>query len=366
MSSQVNPAVIKKVKDIGRNHVPSPEVAQAIAEAKEQKAKKELLPGIAPIWHGDLQKMDVSLPSWQVDQLISKRGINLISGLPESHKSFITLELVRAVSLGEAFLDKFPTERAKALILDEENHIGRSKMRLGFLSDKALDIAISSEQLIKIDEPGVAEGIIKYCKANDISVVVFDSLSSFHSAEENSNSAMATVFKRFLLLSQAGLTVIIILHLAKGTKNNPENATPRGAGEIWAKCDVHLSMRHVGDDVNTVLVKQLKNRDAERLPEFKVAVHRELERTWFEYVGEVPKQVGQIQRTDEAIIELLTADGELYQKEIFKALEVVEGIGGQKVIAERLDVLANDEALALRVGDHGRHYYSIKKEPDDS
>ncbi|HSW37421.1 MAG TPA: AAA family ATPase [Candidatus Saccharimonadales bacterium] len=350
---------------IEATHMPSPAVAETITELKEQKAKAELLPGIIPIWHGELRVMAIEEPSWAVDQLISKGGINLISGLPESHKSFITLEIVRATTLGVPFLGKFPTERCKALIVDEENRVGRSKMRLDFLSDEALDVAIVAEQHIKIDRPGVAEHIIKYCKANDIGVVVFDSLSSFHSAEENSNSQMAAVFEHFLRISQAGISVIIIVHEPKNSRNNPQNASARGAGDIAAKCDVHISMRHLGSDVNTILVTQLKNRDAEKLPEFTIAVHRETDRTWFEYVGEAPKQVGVPQRTDEAIIELLAADGELYQGQIFEALKVVEGIGGQKKIAERLKALSKT-ILHHRKADHGKSYYSLIAElPDE-
>lgn len=356
-----NPALKKKMEQIEATHVPSPAVAETIAELKEQKAKAELLPGIVPIWHGELRVMAVEEPSWVVDQLISKGGINLISGLPESHKSFIALEIVRATSLGIPFLGKFPTERCKALILDEENRVGRSKMRLDFLSDEALDVAIVAEQHIKIDKPGVAEHIITYCKDNDIGIVVFDSLSSFHGAEENSNSQMAAVFERFLRISQAGITVAIIVHEPKNSKHNPQNASARGAGDIAAKCDVHISMRHLGNDVNTILVTQLKNRDAEKLPEFTIAVHREDDRTWFEYVGEVPKQVGIAQRTDEAIIELLTAGGELYQGQIFEALKAVQGIGGQKKIAERLDALTSS-TLACDVREHGRKYYTLKPE----
>jgi hypothetical protein len=348
MKPYSNPVLDKKFNDI---------------EAK-RTTKSELLPGISPIWHSELRVMDIEEPSWIVDQLISKGGINAISGQPESHKSFVTLELIKAISLGVPFLGKFPTERCKALILDEENSLGRSKMRFNLLSDEDLDVAIVSGQHIKVDQPGVDRAIIKYCKANDIGVVVFDSLSCFHGANESSNPEMAAVFEFLQRIAQAGITVIFIHHEPKSSRDNPSSANLRGAGDILAKCDVHISMRHPKDDVNTILVKQLKNRDAERLPEFEIAVHRGDNKTSFEYVGEAPKQVGMAQRTDDAIIELLTVDGELYQGQIFEALKAIDGIGGQRKITDCLDALT-PERLTCEVRKYGRKYYAIKTEPSD-
>jgi archaellum biogenesis ATPase FlaH len=358
MTATVNPRIAKKIEDIKA----SPEIAEAIAEIK---AKKELLPGICPIWHRDLQKMKVKMPSYLVDQMIGEACINVISGLPESFKSFICSEILRCCSLGIPFLDYFQTRRTKGLLIDEENSIGRSKSRLDYISYEALEIAVLAEQHIMVDELGIAEAIIKYCKANDIGVVVFDSLSSFHSADENVNSQMAKVFKRFLLIKQAGITVIIITHESKSNIKNSLYATPRGAGEIWAKCDVYLSMRTFDSDLNTISVRQLKNRDAEKLPEFTIAVHRDEDRTWFEYVGEVPKRIGKAQRTDEAIIELLIADGELYQEQIIEALKAIDGIGGETMIAGRLKELFESEKITFRVGEHGRNYYSVSTELSD-
>jgi hypothetical protein len=360
----VSPQLMKKFDDIAATHVASLEVAEAIAGTSSQKAKNELLPGIVPIWHKDLRELEVEEPSWIIDQLISKGGINIISGLPESHKSFITLDMVRAVSLGVPFLGKFPTERHRALIVDEENRLGRSKMRLGFLSDVALDVAVVAEKHIKIDSAGAAEAFIPYCKANDIGIVVFDSLSSFHGADENNNAQMAAVFEHFMRITQAGITVIIILHEPKSSKKDASNASPRGAGDILAKSDVWLSLRHVGNDVNTISVKQFKNRDAERLPEFNIAVHREKDRTRFEYVGEAPKQIGMEQRTDDAIIRLLTVEEELNQGQIIEALKSVDGIGGQKKIAQRLDALT-PARLTCVVRERGRKCYALKTEVPD-
>jgi hypothetical protein len=357
-----NPALEKKFDEIAQTQQPSVEVTKAINKLNKHAPAKIKLPhNILPVAHKDFKNMEFEEPSWLVDQLISKGGINAISGQPESHKSFIALEIIKALSLGVPFLDKFPTEQCKTLIIDEENSPGRLNMRLNTLTDQDLNLEIVSGKHIKIDELGMAEDIIKYCEANGIGLLVLDSLSSLHSADESSNTQMAAVFEHLMKIAQAGITIIFIHHEPKSARKEPGNASLRGAGDILAKCDTHTSMRHPADDVNTIVVTQKKNRDAERLPEFKIAVHREQDRTRFEHIGQVPVQVGLGQRTDEAIIALLTTSGELFQGEIIDKLIGIIGIGGKKKISACLDALTKTQ-LKVRVAEHGRKNYSIKQE----
>jgi len=361
-SSSPNPA-FKKVEEIGRNHVPSPEVAQAIAERRlRPQPRQELSTDLTPLSLEEMRKMDFDPPEFIVDQLFLKNGINAISGVPESHKSFLALDAAKSLALGTPFLGTFSTQQCKTLIIDEENSYGRVLARFDALTNETLDINVLCDGHIKIDEPGTVEKIIEYCHAHGFGAVIFDSLSSIHSADESSNSQMAKVFEYFIRLKQANLTVFFIHHEPKSSKNNPGHASLRGAGDIWAKCDTHISLRHPDKDVNTIIATQLKNRDAERLPEFTVAVRREDDRTWFEYVGTAPEQVGLDGRTDDAIIQLLTAsDGELYQGQIIEALLGAQEIGGKRKIPARLNALVKTK-LHCRTAEHGRRYYSIKPE----
>jgi RecA-family ATPase len=264
----VSSQLVKKFDGIEATHVSSPEVAEAIAENKEQKAKNVLLPGKIPISLEEMRNMDFDPPEFIIDQLFLKNGINAISGVPESHKSFIALDVVKSLALGKPFLDTFPAQQCKTLIIDEENSYGRILARFNALTDENLDAKVICDGHIKIDEPGTVEGVIEYCHSNGFGAVVFDSLSSMHNADESSNPQMAKVFENFIRLKQEGLTVIIIHHEPKVSKNKPQLASLRGAGDIWAKCDTHISLRHPDKDVNTIIATQLKNRDAERLPEF--------------------------------------------------------------------------------------------------
>jgi hypothetical protein len=360
----VSQKLIKKFEDIEANHVPSLQVAEPITEPK---AKRQLLPGLSPLTLEELRAKGCEPPIFAVDQLFLKNGINAISGVPESHKSFVVLDVIRCICLGLPFLGIFSTLLGKVLLIDEENGEGRILTRFDCLTDEKLAVYIMSDGHIKLDNPGTDEAIIEFCHAEDIGTVVIDSLSSIHDADESSNPKMAKVFEHFLRLKQAKLTVFFIHHEPKGSGNDPNKASLRGAGDILAKCDTHISFRHPPNNVNTIIAKQLKNRDADRLPEFTIAVNRKEDRTWFEYIGEAPKQVGMVQRTDRAIIDLLTTDGEMYQKQIIDTLSIVEKVGGKKKIASRLEALVSDGALKLRAAadEHNRSYYSVNTERND-
>jgi RecA-family ATPase len=342
----VSPQLVKKFAEIEADHE-----AQTVRD-------DELLPGIRPISYAELRAMDIPPPSWRVDRLISQGGINAVSGIAGSHKTWLVADMCVAISLGRPFLGMFPTKRCKVLILDEESGLGRLKERLGRLSDEDLDIYTVSSEHLKIDKPGVAEAIIKYCKSHEIGIVVFDSLTCFHTSQENSNPEMSAVFEHFQRIAQAGITPVIIHHEPKSSLKDPSSASLRGAGDILAKCDVHISLRHRDkDNDDTILVRQIKNRDDERLPEFQLAVHKEADKTWFEYIGEAPPQTSKADVADEAIITLLKEQVRMFQSEIAVALQ---SVAGQKKIADRLTELTTEGKLTLTVGEHGRNYYELK------
>ena len=369
MKPYSNPSLEKKFDEIERTHTPSPETSKKVSRHVGSKMPlKDLLPGKTPISLDELRNKNFDPPEFIVDQLFLKNGINAISGVPESHKSFFALDMAKSLALGISFLGTFSAQRCRTLIIDEENSWGRLAARFNALTDESLEISILCDGHIKIDEPGTVDRVIEYCQSNGIGSVIFDALSSMHSADESSNTQMAKVFEHFLRLKQAGLTVFFIHHEPKSSRDNPNHASLRGAGDIWAKCDTHISLRHPANDVNTIIVNQLKNRDAERLPEFRVAVHREDERTWFEFIGKAPEHVGIDQRTDDAIFGLLTnTDGELYQGQVINAILGTQGIGGERKITERLKAMVADCKLNHRVApdEKNRSYYSIKTEQTD-
>jgi len=164
------------------------------------------------------------------------------------------------------------------------------------------------------------------------------------------------------LLANKGLTVIFIHHEPKSAGRKPEYASLRGAGDILAKCDIHLSLSHPRDKKDTILVKQLKNRDSDRLPNFEITVHRDKDKTWFEYLGELPKKPSKDELVEEVIFEHLKEHGRSALTDIVEALKP---IAGETKVATVLNELTANYKLELFTGDRGKKYFDIPKEADN-
>jgi hypothetical protein len=331
---------------------------------EHSKNSTELLPGFKPIWAPELKEKDLPPLEWLVDHLISAEGINAISSKPGLFKTFLAMEIAKCVANGEALFGVFATKQTSVLIIDQESGERRLKKRQAMLNAEDAKIAYAPYTNQKMSKKFAAD-IVRYCKAEDIGLVIFDSLTRFHEAKESSNEEMAKVLADFQLIAQADIAVLIIHHDSKGGYEQPSSSnTLRGASDILANLDVHLSISKVKNSQNKLLIKQLKNRDAEELPDFEVIVHSNDDNSslWFEYVGEAPKPKSRDEITDEAIMAYINEHGYSSKEDIVAAFS---GAAGQTKVALRLNELATTHELSLTTTAHGKKYFDLPKEPDN-
>lgn len=322
--------------------------------------RDEILPGIRPIWASELKLMEIPPPSWIVDQFVSDGGISLISSKPGSFKTMLAIEIAKCVAQGEPLFGVFETKQTKVLILDEESGNGRLKKRQAILGSDEAEVAVLSFANVKMSSE-YAEAIIEYCEANGIGFVIFDSLTRFHTAQENTSQEMSEVLSYFHQITKTGIAVLIIHHDPKSGYSNPDSSnTLRGSGDILAISDVHIALQKDKYTKNKLIVKQLKNRDDELADDFELAAKSNEDKTrlWFEYVGEAPKRIPNEAIIDEAILALLKERQQLFQSEI---IEAIKDIAGEKKVVDRLGVLtAAGGKLDCKNGAHGRKYYTLK------
>ena len=364
MKSPVNPAIIKKVNQIQATHIPTPKVANAITELKAQKEASEILPGMRPIWAKELKLMDIPPPSWLVEQFVSDSGISLISSKPGNFKTMLAIEIAKCVAKGEPLFEIFQTKQSKVLIIDEESGNGRLKKRQSILGADEADIASISFPNIKMSEK-YAEAIIKYCKTNGIGLVIFDSLTRFHVAQENTSQEMSEVLSYFHLIPKAGIAIIIIHHDPKSGYKQPDSSnTLRGSGDILAISDVHIALQKDKYTKNKIIVKQLKSRDDDTIDDFELVAKNNEDKTklWFEYLGEAPKVKSRDELAEDAIIEYILEHGLSSQSEIIAALT---GTAGQTKTATILDEMAYEYRLVPSIGKRGKKFFDLPTEQEN-
>jgi TusA-related sulfurtransferase len=118
--------------------------------------------------------------------------------------------------------------------------------------------------------------ILKMCQEREITLVVFDSLTRIHSLKENDADDVKKIFEAMLALLKSNISIIMTHHHRKtpmfGAKNGSEEM--RGSIDILAQIDCHLAIDQVAIDKSYLVLRQLKIRIAENIPDFKVGIER--------------------------------------------------------------------------------------------
>jgi RecA-family ATPase len=184
--------------------------------------------------------------------LIPEGSYTLLAADPGHGKTWIALELARLLAWPpeegkprEQWLGVYDVEPRGVLYVDRENGpnlIGYRLKGLGLRKGSRLNLwpqASDQSARLLLDGNGT-NSILSCCEQFGLKVVILDSLVRFHSADENSSSAMGEVAVQIQRLKAAGLTVIALHHNRKGGGTAADRM--RGSIEIMAAADTVLHL----------------------------------------------------------------------------------------------------------------------------
>ncbi|MES2749162.1 MAG: AAA family ATPase [Patescibacteria group bacterium] len=201
-----------------------------------------------------------SAPSYLVNQLIPEFGISYLYGHPGMGKTWVVLEIARAVASGDKFVGQIDVKQGNVLIIDEESGIWQMRQRcklLGF--SKNLPLNFLSQNGFKLDNPSWIDEIVQYIMDNNIKCLILDPFAAVHDCEENSSSEMQKVMTALQQLALAGCSVIFVHHSRKGIGTSGQNT--RGSSAILGRADSAISIDgKTLDGINTIILQQEKNR----------------------------------------------------------------------------------------------------------
>src|SRR3989344_869305 len=226
----------------------------------------------------ELCKKEFPPQQWIVENIFARSTINQLSAPPNNWKTWVTLHLALCIARGEKVFDKFPTEQKGVLIVNEEDPEYLLKERFIALQNEInnLPIYIHTERGIKLEDYIVEELIVEM-KEKKLEVVILDSLSVLHVAEENSAKDMGVVFDQMKKFTREGMTVIFTNHHRKrprqgGTKDDIQEQT-RGSTVINAVPAGHITCEEKKDgDKISLIIRQAKLKSAKKLNPFIVSV----------------------------------------------------------------------------------------------
>ena len=207
--------------------------------------------------------LDLSVPpppyDWLVEGLICRGDTTLLVGEPNVGKSWISLSLAVSMANGkDNWLGMNMHSHGKVLYVDEENPHDVVYNRLHKLGMTSFDnLRYLHRQGVRLDRN--FDKLLDEAITYQPSMIVLDSLTRFHTRDENNAGEMAGLFNDSInvLCRETGAAVIILHHTNKSESTSSYVRT-RGSSDIGAAVDCGIEARKTG--ANTFNLVHYKSR----------------------------------------------------------------------------------------------------------
>lgn len=202
--------------------------------------------------------------NWMLPGLISPADKVLISGPPKSYKTWLSLDLARALATGTAFCKRdewVPEMPVKVLLVQEEGSKQKWARRIRRLNipDEFKDNLHTIHRMgVRFTESSLIDELIGYCREHEIEVIIFDPMQRMiPGVNENDAAETGIVWDEIfrLQLSVQDLVCVVVAHANK-TETLTLGST-RGSGRHGGEVDLGLLIdRHpIEDDTIRLVVE---------------------------------------------------------------------------------------------------------------
>ena len=169
----------------------------------------------------ELQALDIRV-EWAIERLIPARSLTLLYGRSGIGKTWLSLMIARAVSLGLPLFD-LTAIRRPVVYVDYENPLSVLVDRVRKLDIRDVQFWHLSAETPppKLDSPGWT----LFKRLPQGSVLVFDTARACHNMEENSSEAPALVMGRLKELRELDHEIILLHHTTKADDQNAKGSS---------------------------------------------------------------------------------------------------------------------------------------------
>jgi RecA-family ATPase len=197
-------------------------------------------------------------PQWLIENFIQPDAAVLVSGPPtQSYKTWLAMAECLALASGQTIGGLRPTCRAGVLFLEQEGPRKSiadrfRKFERGYgVEIKDLNIQFAHREPFTLEEPASVADTIAIVRANDIKLVIIDTLSKSMRGDENSAQQVTYAMKNGvdkIRKAVPGCSVMYLHHIGK-PRFNPNGGTldiddeVRGSSALNGFYDLHHGLR---------------------------------------------------------------------------------------------------------------------------
>lgn len=336
------------------------------ALTKEEWEIKYQKPEYSTLTVTDLYKKEYPPENYIIDKFLPSTGFTMFSGDSGVGKSWIALEVVRAITNNDIFLDHFEikTPDIPILIIDKENGLKRLQARMKSLGVPPTDKVhlLQYPEKFNLSDEDFLQSVQNFIVANKIGIIILDSFIDILVGEENSSVDTAKVFNSLRSISQ-NVCWILLHHESKPMpKYTPQAGDrARGSTNIKAQLDYLFSVQRT-KSLKVINIEQGKARDYEMMPKFAiefVSLETTGEMGGFKYIGEVKDDVTKIEEAKPLIYEYIKDHPFCTKKDFNDHLENYHIKSATSKIA--LESLMKEKLIDYteRAGQGRKHFYFI-------
>lgn len=225
-----------------------------------------------------------------VEEILAENTISIITGLPESRKSWLLLDLGVALASGTTWLNRFPTKQKRVMMIDQERPRTEMQRRIkALMTSRGLSVDSLEGRLMpfagtttRLNRDDSFDSLKRRIADKKPDVLLIDSLKTFQSEDITNNQAMQHFMERVKeLRSQYSLTIVFLHHENKGgyvrSREGQEVSaeTIAGAAVLSEVPETLFIAAKTGDDAS--ILYHIKNSYGPKMPPqlFKVVDTKE-------------------------------------------------------------------------------------------
>lgn len=206
--------------------------------------------------------------TWIVKDILAEQGLGIIAGLGSTRKTWMLMDMALEIAKGGGYwLGRFPVYDGKVLYIDQERPASETRRRFNKmikaknLTGKQLkdNLKIMSGSSITLNLDRSFEAFKRKIDALAPSIVMVDSLITFHSKEDNNRSEMQTIFEKIKLLrNEFNCAFLFLDHESKSVlsefkqEEEPNAHDLSGSAGKVAACECVLTVRKNDTETSTV------------------------------------------------------------------------------------------------------------------